>query len=258
MPDPDFIPFGCDTCDKPLDFELTMAFQPIVDVDAGEVFAYEALARGTSGQGVGNLFAQLTDETRYAFDQKCRVRAVELAAKLGVDSRVSINFMPNAVYEPKHCIQTTLRAAERTGFPLTSIVFEVTEGERVADRDHLRNILTEYKKQGFLTAIDDFGAGYAGLNLLAEFQPDIIKLDMDLIRGIDADRVRLSIVRDIVGVCTDLGMKVIAEGIETEAEFVALYRLGIRLMQGYLIAKPALEALPPVSFAQLEKIKRAA
>lgn len=98
---------------------------------------------------------------------------------------LSINFLPNAVYRPEVCIRSTFEAARVHGFPTEKIIFEVTEGEQVQDRAHLVNIFREYRRFGFQTAIDDFGAGYAGLNLLAEYQPDLIKIDMDLVRGID-------------------------------------------------------------------------
>jgi len=243
---------GCAGCASPLDFDFTMAFQPIVDLAGDRVFAYEALVRGLSGQGAGAVLGQVTDKNRFGFDQRCRVKAVELASSLGLDAYLSINFLPNAVYEPIHCLRTTVEAADRTGFPLDRIIFEVTEGERVTDHQHLKNILTTYKKSGLKTAIDDFGAGYAGLNLLADFQPDIIKLDMDLTRGIDADRARRAIVRATLAVCRELDITAIAEGVETVAEMHALQDLGISLMQGYLFAKPGFESLPEVSWPAME------
>lgn len=232
---------GCGgQCAERLDMDFTMAFQPIVDIAAGSVWAHEALVRGTEGQGAGWVLGQVTEANRYAFDQSCRIKAIELAASLPMDdARLSINFLPNAVYKAETCIRATLAAARRTGFPTDRIIFEVTENERVVDHDHLKSIFTEYKRQGFLTAIDDFGSGYSGLNLLAEFQPDIIKLDMELTRGIDADRARRSIVKAILAVCDDLAIIPIAEGIETVDEARTLRDLGVTLMQGYLFAKPA-------------------
>jgi len=123
--------------------------------------------------------------------------------------------------------------------------------------EHLRTILEVYKRQGFQTAIDDFGAGYAGLNLLAEFQPDIIKLDMALVRGIDANRARQAIVAGIIGICRLLHITVIAEGIETSAELQTLRELGVFLVQGYLFARPAFEALPPVDFSVIAPERQA-
>ncbi|RUQ70168.1 EAL domain-containing protein [Azospirillum doebereinerae] len=235
----------------PLDF--TMAFQPIVDLAAHGVWAHEALVRGVEGQGAGWVLGQVNEGNRYAFDQSCRVKAIELAAGLPMNgARLSINFLPNAVYKAEACIQATLAAARRTGFPTDRIIFEVTENERIVDHDHLKSIFTEYKRQGFLTAIDDFGSGYSGLNLLAEFQPDIIKLDMELTRHIDSDRPRRSIVKAILTVCDDLGIIPVAEGVETVDEARALRDLGVTLMQGYLFAKPAFQAVvtdPPLILA---------
>jgi EAL domain-containing protein (putative c-di-GMP-specific phosphodiesterase class I) len=239
--------FTCEGCRSPLGFDFSMAFQPIVDLGTGSVFAYEALVRGVNGEPSRTVLERVNGQNRFAFDQRCRVLAVELATKLGITTKLHINFMPNAVYEPSRCLRTTLEAAARTGFPVDRIVFETTEDERVRNPGHLKNIFLEYKHRGFQTAIDDFGAGYAGLNLLADFQPDIIKLDMALIRGIDADAARRAIVGGIAGICRMLGVRVVAEGIETAAEMRALSDLGISLMQGYLFAKPAFESLPPVN-----------
>lgn len=238
---------GCPGCRAPFEEAITMAFQPIVDVVDGSVFAYEALVRGADGSGAGAVLSRVTPENRFAFDQLCRRTAVEHAARLGVESRVSINFLPNAVYQPSLCLGTTLAAARRHAFPIERIMFEVTEGERIEDRPHLVGILNEYKRQGFITAIDDFGAGHSGLNLLAEFQPDVIKLDMELIRGLDHDRARQAIVASVVRMARELDIELIAEGIETEGEFRRLQEMGVRLMQGYLLARPGFETLPAVA-----------
>lgn len=242
------LPPSCSACAEgnALPFEISMAFQPIVAMDSGEIFAHEALVRGTQGEPAGTVLAQVNDDNRYAFDQRCRTTAIEWATRLGVPARLSINFMPNAVYRPETCIRATLEAARQHGFPLERIIFEVTEQERVTDTGHLLEILRAYRKQGFLTAIDDFGAGYAGLNLLAEFQPDLLKLDMALIRGIDNDPVRQAIVESVLSMCQRLSIRVIAEGVETQEELLALQGMGIGLFQGYLLARPGFQSLPAV------------
>ncbi len=243
---------GCQGCTgAPLDFEISMAFQPIVDVAARTVFAYEALVRGTDGAPSASVMALVNDANRYAFDQRCRVRAVELAAALGMTAMLSINFMPNAVYEPSRCLRTTLEAARRTGFPVDRIIFETTEDERVHDAEYLKQIFATYRREGFKTAIDDFGAGYAGLNLLADFQPDFVKVDMALVRNIDTDRARQTIVGALAAIGKLLGIGVIAEGVEQPREALVLQHLGITLMQGYLFAKPGFETLPSADFAAL-------
>ncbi|GAB3537118.1 EAL domain-containing protein [Arthrobacter tecti] len=239
---------GCATSSK-LDFEFSMAFQPIYDAVQHRVWGYEALVRGLSGEGAFDVLSKITPGQKYRFDQDCRVKAIELASRLfpeGEDLKLSINFMPKAVYEPAACLRATLLAAGRCSFPTSSIMFEFTENEEVADAAHLTNIITEYRKHGFTTAIDDFGAGHAGLGLLVEFQPDLIKIDMKLVRGIDTSPARHAVVTGVVGIARELGITVLAEGVETEAEFLSLKALGIRLFQGYWLAKPAFEELPKI------------
>ncbi|MDO8276231.1 MAG: EAL domain-containing protein [Serpentinimonas sp.] len=240
----------CKLCqDRPkLDFDFSMAFQPIVDARSQQVFAYEALVRPIGGGSAAQVLSQVNETNRYQFDQACRVKAVELAAKLQMPCFLSINFMPNAVYEAATCIRATLQAAERFGFPTERLIFEITENEQLVDKEHLKCIIKEYRRQGFQTAIDDFGAGYSGLNLLAEFQPDIVKLDMALLRHIDQDPVRKAIVTGILGVCRALQIEIIAEGIETAAEYQALREMGVSYFQGYLFARPQYEQLPPVNW----------
>ena len=245
---------SCESCRDGAGFELpiTMAFQPIVDVAAGSVFAHEALVRGVDGQGAAFVLEQVSATNRYAFDQLCRTTAIELAARLdiaGQGASLSINFLPNAVYEPRACIRATLTAAMNTGFPLRNIIFEFTEDERL-DIGHIMNILRSYKAMGFRTAIDDFGSGYAGLGLLAKFQPDIVKLDMDLIRDLDTDRSRRTIVSHVLAMLADLGIQPVCEGVQTAGEYAALRDLGVTLMQGYLFARPTLAGLTPVSWPE--------
>ncbi|WP_246687959.1 MULTISPECIES: EAL domain-containing protein [unclassified Methylobacterium] len=233
---------------NPLPFEFTMAFHPILDLRRNTVWGYEALVRGTEGLGAGQILSMVDESNRYKFDQACRVKAIELAASLFPDqeTRLSINFMPNAVYEPAACIRATLDAARRVGFARRRIMFEFTENERMTDVAHVQRIITEYRKHDFATALDDFGAGYAGLNLLACFQPDFIKLDMELIRGIATSLARQTIVAGVVTMARQLDVAVIAEGVETEAELTTLQATGIHLFQGYLFAKPTVASLPQV------------
>lgn len=240
---------ACSACKGGVDepFPFTMAFQPIVDVESDDVFAYEALARGPQGESAGFVLAQVTDENRYAFDQSCRVKAITLASRLGLEATgalLSINFMPGAVYNPIACIQVTLKTARALSFPLDRLIFEIVEVEKVRDTLHLMDIVNEYRSCGFRVALDDFGAGYSGLNLLADVSANLIKLDIALIRDLHKRPRARSIVESLVKLCADLGVSVIAEGVETVEEFNAIRDCGIRLMQGYLFARPAFEQLP--------------
>jgi EAL domain-containing protein (putative c-di-GMP-specific phosphodiesterase class I) len=143
-------PKPCALCrdEVPLGFEFTMAFQPIVDMRDRSVYAYESLIRGVDGSSAASILDQVTDRNRYTFDQACRVTAVEMASRLGVTCYLSINFLPNAVYQASTCIRATLMAAERCNFPTDRLIFEITENER-PDQAHLKHIVVEYKRQGF-------------------------------------------------------------------------------------------------------------
>ena len=236
---------GCRACrdGDELGFEFEYAYQPIVDVDSRTIYAHEALVRGPQGQSAYSVLSQVDDSNRYQFDQACRVKAIRGAAELGMQELLSINFLPNAVYRPEACIRSTFAAAQEYRFPIERIIFEVTESEQVMDRPHLVNIFQEYRRFGFHTAIDDFGAGYAGLSLLAEFQPSIVKIDMGLVRDIDHSVPKRAIVDGIVSICKALDIRVLAEGIETAAERDCLRAAGISLMQGYLFSKPVFRGL---------------
>jgi EAL domain-containing protein (putative c-di-GMP-specific phosphodiesterase class I) len=233
-----------------------MAFQPIVDIEQASVFAYEALVRPLDGRGgAAAVLEQITPQNRYAFDQACRARAIQRAARLEMQALLSVNFLPNAVYSGDTSLERTFEAAAICGFPPHHLILEVSETEPAADRHQLRDILDGYKRCGMMTALDDFGAGHSGLNMLAEFQPDIVKLDMALTRNVHEDRVRRAIVNAVIGMCRELGISVIAEGIETLDEALALRALGIRLFQGYLFARPAVECLPGIAPGVVEVLR---
>lgn len=231
----------CTTSER-LGFQFSYAYQPIVDLHARKIYAHEALVRGPGGESALSVLSKVNNDNRYRFDQACRVKAIKTAAALKMEGRLSINFMPNAIYRPELCIKATLEAARVHNFPIERIIFETVEGEQISDANWLSEVLREYQRTGFLTAIDDFGAGFAGMNLLADFQPDLIKLDMALIRGIDQSRSRKAIVRGIARICEELGILVIGEGVETVDECHCLSDLGIGLMQGYLFSRPLFEA----------------
>ena len=244
----DFKALGCQECAQACDlgFDFSMAFQPIVDVENRSIFANEALVRGLNGEGAGEIFQHVSQENRYRFDQSCRVKAIKLAAELGITSYLCINFLPNAVYKPELCIRTTLAAADTYGFDPRKIIFEFTEDERILDHQHLVNIISYYQQIGFTTALDDFGSGYNGLGLLADIKTNISKIDMQLIRDIDQDTTKQAIVKHTIHLLNELGQTIIAEGIETEAEYRTLRNLGITLFQGFLFAKPSFEAVPDI------------
>jgi EAL domain-containing protein (putative c-di-GMP-specific phosphodiesterase class I) len=246
---------GCATCARApaLNFEFTFAFQPIVSWPERRVIAYEALVRGRDGAGAASVLSRVTPEGRYSFDQAARSRAIGLAAHLFADdgALLSINTLPNAIYEPRRCLRTTLEAATAHGFPLERLMFEMTEDEEVSDLAHLKRIVSHYRESGFTTAIDDFGKRFANLDFLVDFLPHVIKIDRVLISGVDGDPVRRAVLRGLIAMTRELGVRVVAEGVETVEELACLLDLGFDLFQGFFFARPALESLPAIDFAGL-------
>lgn len=235
---------ACERCEGALPFAFTMAFQPIVDLNAARITTYEALVRGPAGESASSILAQVTPRLLYRFDQACRIRAIELASQLGMQESLSINFLPNAVYEPQACIQATLAISSKVGWPVERLVFEVTETEKVQDQ-HLRNIIEAYRSMGFKTALDDFGNGFANLDLLTELHPDRLKIDRALVMTCDQDTRRQAILRALVGLASELNIDLVAEGVETREEALWLGRHGITQQQGFFHARPSLESLSP-------------
>lgn len=229
---------------------ITMAFQPIVHLPSREIYAYEALVRGPQGQPAAWVFEQISPEGHYHFDQLCRVTAIRAAARLGLHkhgtTRLSINFLPNAVYEAATCLRTTLRTAQDVQFPLDRLLFEITEHESVTDEQHVRTIIETYRSHGFQTALDDYGAGHATAGLLLALRPDVVKIDMKLVRGVHEDHWREELIRHLAQFADRVGILLIAEGVESADEARCLLALGVTHMQGYYFAHPGFECLPTV------------
>lgn len=227
-----------------------MAFQPIINVQTREVYAYEALVRGSEGQGTAWVFGQISEEGHYHFDQLCRVTAIRSAARLGLhtrgEARLSINFLPNAVYEAATCLRTTLKTAQEVEFPLGRLLFEITQHEHVTDEAHVQRIIETYRRSGFQTALDDYGAGHATAGLLLALRPDVVKVDMRLVRGVHTDTWREELIRHLAAFADRVGLLVVAEGVETAEEARCLLALGVTYMQGYFFARPGFESLPTV------------
>jgi blue light- and temperature-responsive anti-repressor len=230
---------------------FSYAYQPIVDVLTHEVFSYEGLIRGANNEPAYRVLGSIDAATKYQFDQASRIAAIELAARLGLQTHINLNILPGSLFSPDVSIDVTLAAASQCGLPIERLILEVTESEAIADHTKFAGLLNSYRGMGLKVAIDDFGAGVSGLNLLADFQPDQIKIDMNLVRGIERDGPRQAIVRAILQVCEDLGIDVIAEGVESAQEYTWFASQGVRLFQGYLFAKPGFEQFPAVQYPDI-------
>ena len=215
---------------------LWMAFQPIVAWRERRVFGFEALLR--SGEPSLQNPADILDAAErlgriHELGRVVRARVAGAAVEAPAESRIFVNL---------HSADLNDAELYSEDAPLSKIakrvVLEVTERASLHAVRDLTASVDKLKNLGFRIAIDDLGAGYAGLTSFTQLEPHIAKLDMSLVRGIDADPRRQTIVRSMKKLCDELGILVIAEGVETPAERDALAEVGCDLLQGYLFAKP--------------------
>jgi len=219
-------------------------FQPIVSATPeAQVFGYECLMRGQDGDGL--VFPdRILDVARgagllFQLDRAARLTHIRSAASFGIKGKVFINFTPTSIYDPVNCLRSTVAAVDQAGMPHDQVVFEVIETDHVADAGYLRRIMNFYREQGFGVALDDIGSGYSSLNLLSQLHPDYIKLDRELVSGVNEDAFKGVITQKLLETARDLGIETIAEGVETEGEAEWLCRHNVDYMQGYYFAKPA-------------------
>lgn len=227
----------------PLRSDYTFAYQPIVDIEHGVIFSHEALIRGLDQESAGHVLKQVPASAMHQFDEQARLLALRLAAHLGLPTKLNLNFLPRSIESIPTAISSLLQESEQLSLRPDQLVIEILEKELINDYDALIEVINECRSAGVIFAIDDFGSGYAGLNMLAEFQPNLIKLDMELVRGIHHKGPRQAIIRGILRTCTDLGIDIIAEGVESIGEYHWLHNEGISLFQGNLLALPQFEAL---------------
>lgn len=229
-------------------------FQPVIEANSGNVWGYECLMRGRKADGSLVGAFQLLDwakqeNLQFMLDRVCRETHLENAGRLnfGASCRFLINFLPTAIYKPEFCLQTSLAAMRRSGLRPRQVFFEVVETEKVVDVDHLTGILEFYRRNGFGVALDDMGSGFSGLTLLGDLQPDMIKIDREIITKSVNSKAHYNICASLVRMGKDNTQLVLAEGVETEEEMMLMKRLGVNLFQGFYFGKPAPEPdfLPP-------------
>lgn len=234
-------PVGATQLQRALD-RLWLAYQPIVSWSQQRIFAYEALARSDEPGLQGGLLVEAAERLGSIVELGRRVRASAAATMAVSDGLFFINMHPAelsdaSLYDP----------ASPLGAHAGRVVFEVTERRSLTEIPELGERLHTLRSMGYRFALDDLGAGYAGLASVADLAPDVIKLDMSLVRGVNANPTRQKLVASMAQLARDLGVALVAEGVETREERRVLYALGCDLLQGYLFARPA-RALPGVAF----------
>lgn len=213
-----------------------MAFQPIVDLGANRIRAYEALLRCDDPDFASPAtLLDAAERLGRVLDLGRVVRARSAAAlrEAPPTTLLFVNLHPAELQDPELLEPRAplSRVAHR-------VVLEITERARLGPTEEVHRTLNELRRLGFRVALDDMGAGYAGLTSLVSMDPNYVKLDMSLVRDIDQLPTKQRLVHAMVDACVDLGQDVIAEGVETAAERDALLDIGVTLLQGYFFARP--------------------
>lgn len=225
---------------------LDFAFQPIVDIHNGTVFGYEALLRHHAKMGVDTIFELFdrADQLKilHRFDMMVRARVISKFSKLPRNHRTRLfyNLDNRIITSPDYFRGGTKSLLKQYDLPASILCLEISERHEVSMKMAEQN-LARYRGEDYSTAIDDFGSGYSGLKLLHEHQPDYIKIDGSLIRGIDKDKKLKLMVSTITDLAHVLGIFVIAEGVETEDQLRVCKEIGCDLVQGYFICHPQLD-----------------
>lgn len=222
---------------------FTTHFQPIVNANRREVYGHEALLRGVKENGgivsPFQLFKMAKDSNLlFNLDRQAREINIANSYKHKLNSKIFINFTPTAIYDPEFCLRSTMEKIREFDIKPEQIVFEVVESEEVSEISHLKRILDYYRSEGFKVALDDLGSGYSSLNKLFNLRPDYVKIDMDIVRGIEKDKVKQSILKTIINISKESGIMTIAEGVETKEELDFVVDSGADLIQGYFYSKP--------------------
>ncbi|PQV83819.1 diguanylate phosphodiesterase [Cronobacter sakazakii] len=231
------------------DIACQFALQPIVEPTTCKIKAYEALIRSPEGGSPAALFASLSSKALYELDLHSKEIAFVLAKAVNIGSQmISVNLLPGSLVQCPHAMEILLAQIARQGLLPQQVIVEITESEVISRFDEFEYVIRQLRAAGINLAIDDFGAGFAGLSLLTRFQPGRIKIDRCIVADIHLHGPKQAIVHGIVRCCAELEITVVAEGVEKVEEWCWLEAAGIRYFQGYLFARPLLNRAPSVSW----------
>jgi diguanylate cyclase (GGDEF)-like protein len=227
---------------------IKTVFQPIISLRDGEVLGHEALSRVICESGIENVEALFTLADQYnclwELEQICRTRAFESAVHF-MDppsaKKLFINVNPNVLHDESFQKGLTKEYLNQYNISSRDVIFEITEKNIIKDIEGFLAAVDHYKSQAYKIAIDDAGAGYSGLNLISDINPNYIKLDMKLIRDVHKDSLKAALVKGMVELSKISNIAIVAEGIETEKEMEALIGLGVQYGQGFYIQHPEAE-----------------
>lgn len=223
---------------------MWMAYQPIVCFREHRVHAFEALLRSneTSLPNPGTMLVAAEQLDRIdELGRTIRAHVADVAGELGEGQLVFVNLHPLDLLDEHlyHADAPLSRFADR-------VVLEITERASLHHVDNLPRRIEVLRTLGYRLAIDDLGTGYSGLTSFVQVNPEVAKIDMSLIHGIHEDGTKQGLVRSLISLCEEMGIDVVAEGVESADEIRTLEELGAPLLQGYALGRPA-EAFPEVS-----------
>ncbi len=224
------------------DRQLSSVFQPIVDFRSRDFFGVEALTRGplnTEFHSPGRLFPAAD---RAGLIHELELQALATASRafhqLGLSAKIFVNISPMSLMTPD-ALSLARDLLRVSGVTADKVVLELSEQYQTDNVAELAKALAQFKDEGFGIAVDDLGAGYAGLKTWSQLKPDFVKIDRHFISDIDSDPIKREFVRSILAMAHEIKSRVIAEGVETAGEAHCLRELGVRYVQGYLFGRPA-------------------
>lgn len=239
---------------------LSPVYQPIINLENGIIHCYEGLIRGPENTEFHSPIKLITEAKKlnyiYEFDYIARKNIIEQYTSK--NSLLSINVDVDIFNHEEFNVGTTEKILAQYNLEPSDVIIEITEHTMMVDNELFLDIIEHYKQQGYLIAVDDFGAGFSGINRLVEIKPDIIKLDMALIRDIDKDKLKQNMVKYLINSLVSTNITIIAEGIETRDELRTLISLGIKFGQGYYLKKPGEQTseLPREMVQELEELNK--
>lgn len=228
--------------------QVTTVFQPIVSLRDGSVYGYEALSRGPKNTEM--YFPTLMFDCAEKFGKTwelellCRKKAIETVFNLQSQFRLFLNVNPKIMHDEKFKKGFTKEYLSEYEINPENVIFEITERGVVSNVAEFIDTINNYKNQNYRIAIDDAGAGYSGLNMISDIHPHFIKLDMNLIRGIDQDKTKQSLIKSFAEFASMTNTFLIAEGIETKEELLKLIEIGVHFGQGYFLQRPDSDISP--------------
>ncbi len=222
--------------------QIATVFQPIVSLRDGSIYGYEALSRGPKNTKMYSptlLFdcAEKFGKT-WELELLCRKRAIETVFNLQSQFRLFLNVNPKIMHDDKFKKGFTKEYLAQYGINPENVIFEITERGVISNVSEFIDTINNYKNQNYRIAIDDAGAGYSGLNMISDIHPHFIKLDMNLIRGVELDQTKQSLIKSFTEFASMTNTYLIAEGIETKEELLKLIEIGVHFGQGFFLQKP--------------------